>query len=308
MTRETTEDKNRIRTARKELIGRITRALPEDGWTEPFPNLFLTRTSKISEALNTVHQPAFCFLVQGSKRALLGEEIFRYDPDHYMIYTVELPLVFEIDDATPDRPCLGVRMNLDPVLVGSVMMESGVKIKKGDASSKAMDVRGVDADLVEAVLRLVRLADSPREQKVLTPLITREIVFRLLEGGQAERLAHLLSSGDTQRISKAIARLRERFDEPMDFEGIARELGMSTSGFYHHFKSVTAMSPLQFLKQIRLQEARRLMLGENLDAATAGFRVGYESPAYFNRDYKKQFGDPPQRDIARLRRNAEVTV
>src|SRR5688572_2681197 len=210
MTRETTEDKNRIRTARKEFIGRITRGLPEGGWTEPFPNLFLTRTSKISEALNTVHQPAFCFLVQGSKRSLLGEEIFRYDPDHYMIYTVELPLVFEIDDATPDRPCLGVRMNLDPVLVGSVMMESGVKIKKGDASSKAMDVRGVDADLVEAVLRLVRLADSPREQKVLTPLITREIVFRLLEGGQAERLAHLLSSGDTQRISKAIARLRER--------------------------------------------------------------------------------------------------
>jgi AraC-like DNA-binding protein len=303
MTRETTEEKNRIRAARKELIGRILRALPQDGWSEPFPNFFLTRTSKISESLNTVHEPAFCFLVQGSKRALLGEEIFRYDPEHYMIYTVELPLVFEIDEATPNEPCLGIRLNLDPAIVGSVMMESGIKLRKGDASSKAMDVTRVDADLVEAVLRLVRLTGSPREQKVLAPLITREIVFRLLEGGQAARLAHLLSSGDTQRISKAIARLREHFDEPMDFEGIARELGMSTSGFYHHFKSVTAMSPLQYQKQIRLQEARRLMLGENLDAATAGFRVGYESPAYFNRDYKKQFGAPPQRDIANLRQN-----
>ena len=127
-----------------------------------------------------------------------------------------------------------------------------------------------------------------------------------MAGGQGARLAHLLTASDTRRISKAIGRLREHYNEPLRIEDIARELGMSVSGFHHHFKSVTAMSPLQFQKQIRLQEARRLMLGEELDAASAGFRVGYEDPSYFSRDYNKQFGAPPQRDIARLRSGLEA--
>jgi AraC-like DNA-binding protein len=128
-----------------------------------------------------------------------------------------------------------------------------------------------------------------------------------MEGGQGARLSHLLASGgDTGRISRAIGRLRENFNQPLRMDEIARELGMSVSGFHRHFKSVTAMSPLQFQKQIRLQEARRMMLGQDLDAASAGFRVGYEDPAYFSRDYKKLFGAPPQRDIARLRSNLEL--
>jgi AraC-like DNA-binding protein len=144
------------------------------------------------------------------------------------------------------------------------------------------------------------------EGRVLAPLIIREIVFRLLAGGQGARLSHMLALGaDTHRISKAINFLRERFDQPLRMDDVAHELGMSVSGFHHHFRSVTAMSPLQFQKQIRLQEARRLMLGEDLDAASAGFRVGYEDPAYFSREYKKLFGAPPQRDIARLRVNLE---
>ncbi len=172
---------------------------------------------------------------------------------------------------------------------------------------KAMDVSPMDANLLDAVVRLVRLLDTPVEGKVLAPLIIREIVFRLLMGGQGARLSHLLASGaDTHRISKAIGLLRENFDQPLRIDDIAHELGMSVSGFHHHFKSVTAMSPLQFQKQIRLQEARRLMLGEDLDAASAGFRVGYEDPSYFSREYKKLFGAPPQRDIAKLRSNLEL--
>ena len=187
------------------------------------------------------------------------------------------------------------------------MMESGIEPKKGDARMKAMDVSPTDADLLDAVVRLVRLLDTPVERKVLAPLIIREIVYRLLVGGQGARLGHLLASGgDTRRISKAIGHLRENFDQPLRIDDIARELGMSVSGFHHHFKSVTAMSPLQFQKQIRLQEARRLMLGEDLDAASAGFRVGYEDPSYFSREYKKHFGAPPQRDIAKLRSNLEL--
>ena len=150
--------------------------------------------------------------------------------------------------------------------------------------------------------RLVRLVDAPLEHKVLTPLIIKEIVFRLLMGGQGARLNHLLTlTGDAQRISKAIGYLRENFHHAIRIDDVAHQLSMSVSSFHHHFKSATAMSPLQFQKQIRLQEARRLMLGEDLDAASAGYQVGYEDPAYFSRDYKKLFGNPPQRDIAKLR-------
>jgi AraC-like DNA-binding protein len=153
--------------------------------------------------------------------------------------------------------------------------------------------------LLDAVARLVRIAETPDESKVLAPLVIKEIIYRLLASGQGARLVHLLTASDTRRTSKAIG----HFDEQLKMEEIARELGMSVSGFHHRFKSVTSVSPLQFQKHLRLQEARRLMLGEDLDAASAGFRVGYEDHSYFNRDYKKQFGAPPQRDVTRLRNN-----
>src|SRR5688572_1541431 len=300
-SRETARDEQRVRTNREELTEWISRAVSADGAKEVFPGFYLARASKPSESLNTVYQPAFCLVAQGRKRALLGEEVFRYDPGHYLLFTVDLPLIFQVDKATPDEPYLGLRLDLDPSLVASVLMESGIKIKKGDANAKAMDVHSIDANLLDAVVRLVRLTDEPGSSNVLAPLIVKEIIYRLLAGGQGARLAHLLPSGDTKRISRAIGHLREHFDEPLKIDDIARQLGMSISGFHHHFKSVTAMSPLQFQKQIRLQEARRLMLGEDMDAASAGFRVGYEDPSYFSRDYKKLFGSPPQRDIVSLR-------
>jgi AraC-like DNA-binding protein len=298
---ETRRDAQRVTANREELTERINRTVSEDGAKEVLPGFFLARSSRPSQSLNTVYQPAFCFIAQGRKRALLGEEVFRYDPGHYLLFTVDLPLIFQIEKATPDEPYLGLRLDLDPSLVASVLVEADIKIKKGDASTKAMDVHSIDANLLDAVVRLVRLADEPESSTVLAPLIVKEIIYRLLAGGQGARLGHLLQSGDTQRISRAIGHLREHFDEPLKIDDFARQLGMSVSGFHHHFKSVTAMSPLQFQKQIRLQEARRLMLGEDLDAASAGFRVGYEDPSYFSRDYKKLFGSPPQRDIVSLR-------
>lgn len=233
----------------------------------------------------------------------MGEEVLRYDPGHYLLFTIDLPVIFRVEEASEERPYFGMRLDLDSPLVASVMMEAGAETRKGDASIKAIGVNTIDGDLLDAVVRLVRLVDKPGEQKILAPLIKREIVYRLLAGGEGARLGHLVASsrGDTRRISRAVGRLREHYNEPLRIEEVARELGMSVSGFHHHFKSVTSMSPLQFQKQIRLQEARRLMLGEDLDAASAGHRVGYEDPAYFSRDYKKLFGAPPQRDIARLR-------
>jgi len=300
-SRETSRDAQRIKTNREELIERIGRTLSEDGAKEVFPGFFLARSSKPSESLNTVYRPAFCLVAQGRKRELLGAEVFKYDPGHYLLFTVDLPLIFQIEKATPDEPYLGLRLDLDPSLVAAVMLEADIQFKKGDASTKAMNVNAIDANLLDAVVRLARLTDEPGSSNILAPLIVKEIIYRLLAGGQGARLGHLIPLGDTQRISRAIGHLREHFDEPLKIDDFARQLGMSVSGFHHHFKSVTAMSPLQFQKQIRLQEARRLMLGEDLDAASAGFRVGYEDPSYFSRDYKKLFGSPPQRDIVSLR-------
>ena len=165
-----------------------------------------------------------------------------------------------------------------------------------------MDVSPVDADLLDVVVKLVKLFDKPEEMKLFAPIIIREIIYRLLKGRQGERLSHLVTSeGDTQRISRVVKKLRENIDQPLSIEDIARELGMSVSGFHNHFKSVTAMSPLQFQKQMRLQEARRLMLTENMDVAGASVQVGYEDPSYFSREYKKLFGVPPLRDITKLR-------
>jgi AraC-like DNA-binding protein len=304
---EAKREKKRMQSNRDELVERMARILPEDRILEVFPGLFLARSSQPTEMMHSVFKPAFCVIAQGSKQVLLGEEVFRYDPGHYLISTVDLPIVSQVVEAATEQPYLSFRLNLDASLVASVMMESGIELKKSDASVKAMDVSSIDANLLDAVVRLARLLDTPGEMQILAPLIIREIVYRLLRGEQGARLSHLLASGgDTRRISRAVEQLRENFDQPLKIETIARELGMSVSGFHHHFKSVTAMSPLQFQKQIRLQEARRLMLGEDLDAASAGFRVGYEDPSYFSRDYKKLFGSPPQRDIARLRSTLEL--
>jgi AraC-like DNA-binding protein len=305
---EAKRDEQWVQSNREELLERMARALPEDGWTEALEDLFLARVTKPMESPLALYQPAFCFVAQGGKQVLVGEEVLRYDPGHYLLFTVDLPVIFRVEEASKEKPYFGLRLDLAPALVASVMIEAGAETRKGDASIKAIGVNPVDADLLDAVVRLVRLADKPGEQRILAPLIKREIVYRLLAGGEGARLSHLVASsrGDTRRISRAIGRVREHYNEPLKIEEIARDLGMSVSGFHHHFKSVTSMSPLQFQKQIRLQEARRLMLGEDLDAASAGHRVGYEDPAYFSRDYKKLFGAPPQRDIANLRSNLEA--
>lgn len=169
-----------------------------------------------------------------------------------------------------------------------------------------MNVSPLRANLLDAVVRLVRLLDSPSEAPILGPLIMREIVYRLLIGQQGERLRHVAAlNGNAHRIVKVIEHMHKEFDRPLHIEGLANELGMSVSSFHHHFKMVTAMSPLQFQKRLRLQEARRLMLGEQLDAASAGYRVGYEDASHFSREYKRLFGEPPMRDVERIQKTTD---
>jgi AraC-like DNA-binding protein len=295
------QEKERVAALREELAARILAAQTEDGLLEIFTGVFLARATAPTNWLYSVFTPAFCVIAQGSKDVQLGDESFKYDTGHYLIATADLPISSCVLEASEAKPYLSIRVDLDPSIVADVLVESGSDVERKVSSAKAMDVSSIDADLLDAAVRIVRLLERPAEAKVLLPLIRREIVYRLLNGNQASRLAHMFVGGENRRISRAIESLRENLDQPLRIQNIARDLGMSVSGFHHHFKSVTAMSPLQFQKQIRLQEARRLMLGEDLDAASAGFRVGYEDPSYFSREYKKQFGAPPQRDIARLR-------
>lgn len=287
-----------------ELASRIAFGLREDGVLEVQPGVFFYRISTTGEPVHIVLEPSFCTIAQGAKETLIANEILRYDPAHYLITTTQLPMVGEVVDASSDRPFLGVRLALDPQLVTMMMVEAGGILPQGDrAAIKAMQVSPLDAELLDAILRLVRLTESPVDYGVLAPLVIREIVYRLLKGAHGSRLQYLARvGGQSHRMAQAIELLQERFNQPICINAIAQELGMSTSGFHAHFKATTAMSPLQFQKQLRLQEARRLMLSEYLDAAEAGSRVGYDDASHFSREYKRHFGAPPMRDVERLRR------
>ncbi len=299
----------RAQANQDELVELIARALREDGTVEPLKGLHLHRSSSPKEPLHSVYDPVFCVIAQGSKEVFLSNERYVYDPAHYLLVTAELPLVSHVLDASKERPYLSLRLELDPTLVGSVMVEAGHNASQNHADVRAINVNSLDADLLDAVVRLVRLLDSPAEAPFLTPLITREIIYRLWMGEQSDRLRHIAALGGyTPHITKAIERLHQDFDQPLRIEGIARELGMSVSGFHHHFKAVTAMSPLQFQKRLRLQEARRLMLGEGLDATSVAYRVGYHDASHFNREYKSLFGLPPMRDMERLRGTAKESI
>ncbi len=298
-------DEQREQANRAELVERIAHAVREDGKVEPLKGLRLHRASAPTELAHGVYDPAFCVIAQGRKEVFLGGDRYQYDPIHYLLVTAELPVVSHVIEASPERPYLSLVVKLDPTLVSAVMVEAGHLAPRSYANVRAIDVSPLDAGLLEAVVRLVRLLDAPAEAPFLAPLITREIVYRLLRGEQGARLCYIaVQGGHAHRIARAIDQLRKQFDQPLQIDDIAQELGMSVSSFHHHFKAVTALSPLQFQKQIRLQEARRLMLGEDLDAASAGFRVGYNDAAYFNREYKKLFGLPPLSDVKRLREAA----
>jgi AraC-like DNA-binding protein len=297
----------RAQASRQELVERIDRVIRDDGRVEPRNGLFLNRSSVPTKPAHGVSDASFCVIAQGSKEIFVGKERYQYDPDHYLLTTVELPVVSQVLEASREKPYLGVRVRLDPTIVGSVLVEANLSMASERGDVKAMDTSRLDTSLLDAVVRLVRLLDSPTEARVLAPLVMREIIARLLLGAQGARLRHIaVLGGYTHHIAKAVDLLRKDFKEPLRMEHIAQELGMSVSGFHHQFKAVTALSPLQYQKRLRLQEARRLMLGEHLDAASAGSRVGYDDAAHFNREYKSLFGLPPVRDVERLREAAST--
>ncbi len=296
------------RADREELAERVGRAVREEGTFDLPEGLRLLRACSPTELEHGVSFPAFCVVAQGSKEVLLGDDVYRYDANRYLITAAALPIASRITEASEKRPYLGVVLRLDPALVGSVMVEAGHPAPPDRSAVRAFDVSPLDAGLLDAVLRLVALLEAPADEaRFLRPLLTREIVFRLLRGEQGDRLRQTAAlGGHAHRIATALERLRRDFDRPLRVEDIARESEMSVSGFHHHFKAITAMSPLQFQKRMRLQAARRLMLGEDLDAGSAGRLVGYSDASQFSREYKRLFGAPPMRDAERLREAAPL--
>ncbi len=296
----------RLQVNREEFINRIARIVRQDGVIQPLKGLHLARASVPLKKFHGVLEPSLCVIAQGSKEFLMGDSRYRYDPFNYLLATLELPCIGHVLEATREHPYLSLRLDLDPQLVSSVMVEAGhYQSQRKVADTRAVDVSPLDANLLDAVVRLVRLVDAPDEAAMLMPMIIREIIFRLLRGDQGRRLQHLaVTGGYTPVVARAVQRIQQNFDQTLHIEQLAQELGMSVSTFHYHFKAVTALSPLQFQKQLRLQEARRLMLSENFDAAGAAYRVGYNDAAYFNREYKSFFGNPPMRDVQQLK---EVT-
>ena len=306
----TLEDEARkVRANREELIARLAQIIHNDGMTEPLDGVRLRRASAPTEIGHGVSDQSFCVIAQGSKEIVLGDKRYWYDSAHYLIATTALPIASRIAEASEERPYLSVMLMLDPALISSVMIEAGYVTPRSQAAVTAIDVNALNPGLLDAVVRLVRLLEAPNDARFLAPLLKREIVYRLLSGEQRGRIAQVAAlGGGTHRVAEALEWLRKDFNQPLRIEEVARALGMSASGFHHHFRALTAMSPLQFQKQLRLQEARRLMLGEGLDAASAGFRVGFDDASYFNREYKKLFGEPPMRDVERLRQATSIST
>ncbi len=264
--------------------------------------LSLTRVSHTQHPVHTHYEPALCVLAQGCKRVHLGDEVHVYDSRHHLVVAQHLPVTGQVIDASPEAPYLGLRLQFDVNEIAALALELEPALRRARGPGRGLYTGAVTPALLEPVLRLVRLLQTPQDLRALAPLATREILYRLLTAPEGWRVAQMaLADSHTQRIGQAIGLLRQRYAEPLRIEALADAVHMSVSSLHHHFKAATAMSPLQFQKELRLQEARRIMLVEQLDAASAGHRVGYESQSQFNREYSRFFGAPPARDIKQLR-------
>ena len=273
------------------------------------PQLELMRESEVSTGMCGVVKPTLAIMVQGKKEVLLGEETYQYGVAQYLVVSVDLPLRAFVVEATPDKPYLGFKLNLDPAQLYDILNQIRASTGKLQNSIRGLFVSDADALLIDCAIRLTKLLNTPRDIPFLAPLIIREVYYRLLEGEQSEAVRYIATSGSNmQRVAKAIARIEADYTKSLRVKELAQQVNMSSASFHRHFRKVTSMSPLQYQKQLRLLEARRLMLAENADAGSAAYQVGYESPSQFNREYSRVFGAPPIKDIKRLRSARTPTV
>lgn len=263
------------------------------------PGVLLMRSDAPGDKVYSVQGPMLCVMVQGQKQVVLSDQLYTYDPARYLVVSVDLPISGQVTLASSDAPYLCIGISLDPTMIFELLRED---LALAGPARPGLFVSPTNVSLLDAVLRLVRLLDSPQEIRVLAPMIQREILFRLLQDDTSGAVRQLGSvDGQTRRVAKVIELIRREFSKPLSIERLAQEAGMSPSSLHQHFKAVTLMSPLQYQKQLRLQAARQLLLkGEN-DAAGVAFSVGYESPSHFSREYTRLFGLPPIKDLQRIR-------
>ena len=290
-------------SSRRELISLIGRHTPADGDHQtPIPMLSLFRWSSVSTLDCSVTRPSLIIAAQGTKRMILADHPFDYGRDHGLIAAMQLPVMARVTEATPDAPYLCLVYELDLVRIADLMAEMRLPAPRTMPEGKALSLCAVTAPLFDAALRLVRLLDEPEHIPMLAPLVERELLYRLLIGEQGMRLRHLtLGESQTFKIARAIDYLKRNYTQPLRIETLAGEVNMSVSSLHHHFKAATSMSPLQYQKQLRLYEARNIMLRQVSDITSAAYSVGYESPSQFSRDYSRLFGAPPSRAMANLR-------
>lgn len=290
---------------RDELVRLLTQRFTTPGtWETALAPLQVIRLDAPSEVIHTVHKPALCLIVQGQKEVGVADDCYRYDPLNYLVVSVTLPVYGRVLVASAQAPYLCLRFDFDAADIAQVIADAPL-LGVPDEPQRGLFLERVDVPLLETMLRLVRLLDTPQDIAMLAPLALRELHYRLLRGTHGRRLHELaLADSQTRRVTQAIDWLNNHYTQPLRIEELARVANLGSSTLHHYFKAVTAMSPLQYQKQLRLQEARRLMLGEGLDVASACYRVGYESPSQFSREYSRQFGSPPSRDVGRARRPA----
>ncbi|EJG0939082.1 AraC family transcriptional regulator N-terminal domain-containing protein [Vibrio parahaemolyticus] len=282
-----------------------------DRWTgnanqydTPISGLRFSRWTTPTPPTSYTHNPSICLIAQGRKRVLLGEESFIYDANHFLISSVDLPIIANIIEASEEQPYLGLIVELDLTEISQLIIDSELAFTQAKEAQKGIAVGELSESLLGAFVRLAELLDEGQNIKILAPIIKREIFYRLLMSEQGTRLHQIVTAGShSHQIAKAIDWLKNNFVKPLSVGDLASYTGMSKSSFYTHFRSMTSMTPLQFQKKLRLSEARRLMLTENLDAMAATFKVGYESPSQFSREYSRLFGAPPSKDIKSLREN-----
>ncbi|MEL1265338.1 AraC family transcriptional regulator [Pseudoxanthomonas putridarboris] len=292
-----------LNASQAELASLIERFSPGDGvHATAIPSLMLARMSAPNAPMRGLQEAALCLIAQGRKQVMLGDEVYEYDATRYLVASVDLPVTGHVTAATPESPYLCFVLKLSPSAVAELVTQAESARTPLPPPSRGVFLEPSSPEMLEAAIRMLKLLERPQDIPLLAPLIEREILYRVLCSPQGGMLRHIgIADSQGQRVAKAIHWLRRHYDQPLRIDHIAREVHMSASALHHHFKAVTAMSPLQYQKQLRLQEARRLMLSEVMDAASAGHRVGYESPSQFSREYSRMFGAPPLRDVERLR-------
>jgi AraC-like DNA-binding protein len=294
---------NQIDKQRSELAQLIERYTGKDGSYETaIPSLSFSRFSDVTGPSYGVYMPSLCIIVQGRKEVLLAQETYVYGPSDYLVASVNLPIAGIVTEASFKNPYLALKLEFTPNQILEVLQDSQLAVNKKENARRGMYVSQIEASLLDVVTRLVHLLETPNDIPVLVPLITKEIIYRVLQGQHGVTLGQIAIEGSsTYGIKDVINHIMNNYDQSFRIEDLAEIANMSVSSLHRHFKEVTAMSPIQFQKQLRIQEARRLILSESTDATEAAFRVGYESPSQFSREYSRMFGLPPKEDIKRLK-------